>query len=419
MMRRLGASFLLFALACSRASSQAGEASPTDGGVAPAPIPVEGGTGGGGGGGGGGGDGGGGGGGDANLGPSGPPAIGYIGRFDTRDLAGPKAAWPGSRIVIRFDGTALTVRLDDVLDPSKPGPSEWDATIDGALQPKFALLAGPHDYDVAKGLALGVHVVELYKRTESQLGVTQLLSIDYHGGKLLAPPLPSDRRIEIIGDSAATGFGVDGAGPACPGANDAAKYESFRASWGAKLGGILAADVHGTTYSGKGLVKDIWRPDTQVMPLLVLRANPEDEASLFDLSTWQPHAVVIMIGGNDFDVGLPVDDGPATLQAFTSAYDALVGTLRASYPQANIFLATSPTLSDDQPAGRASRTNVRTAIASVVTARNGAGDARVRAVEPPVATPAETTGCDGHGGSAFHDRVAQDLEAPLRAATGW
>ena len=356
---------------------------------------------------------------DAEVSPQGPPAIGFIGRFDTRDPAGPKASWPGTRIVIRFEGTGLTVRLDDELAADKPGPSEWDATIDGALQPRFTLERGPHDYLVATSLTPGVHVVELYKRSEAQVGVTQLLAVDYHGGKLLAPPPPSARRIEIIGDSAATAFGVDGIGPSCPGANDAAKYENFRESWGATLGARFGADVHGTSYSGKGLVKNIYRPDTEIMPRLFGRANPEDDASTFDLSSWQPHVVVVMIGGNDFDAGLPVDDGPATLDEFTNAYASFVATLRAAYPDAHVYLTPSPTLSDEQPAGRASRTNVKTAIASVVSSRSSAGDARVHAAEPAVAAPAELTGCDGHGGPAFQVRVAQELAAVVAPHVGW
>jgi hypothetical protein len=351
--------------------------------------------------------------------PQGPPAISYLGRFDTRDAAGPKASWPGSRVVIRFEGTDLTVRLDDQLAADKPGPSEWDATIDGVLQPKFTLVRGPQDYVVAKGLAPGVHVVELYKRSESQVGVTQLLGVDYHGGKLLAPPPAPARRIEIIGDSAATAFGVDGSGPTCPGANDAAKYESFRESWGAILGTTFGADVHGTSYSGKGLLKNIWRPDTEVMPRLFTRANPEDDASTFDFSSWQPHVVVVMIGGNDFDVGQPVDDEPATLDAFTTAYESFVATLRGAYPDAHLYLAPSPTLSDDQPLGRSSRTNVKAAIAAVVSSRSSAGDARVHAAEPAVAASAEITGCDGHGGPAFHVRVAQELAASIGPTVGW
>ncbi len=381
--------------ACSSSSGSSSGASPGDAG-APPPAGDDAGA-------------------DAAGEPSGPAAIGFSGRFDTRDPAGPKAAWPGSIIVVRFRGTDVTVRFDDQFATGKPGPSEWDVTIDGARQPKLVLAQGPKGYDVARGLAAGVHVVELYKRSESQVGVSQLLGVDLHGGTLLAPPAPPDRRIEIIGDSAATGFGVAGAGPDCPDANDAAKWENFRESWGAKLGVLFGAEVHGTSYSGKGLVKDIWRPDTEVMPRLLPRANPEDEASTWDFASWRAHVVVVMIGGNDFDIGLPTDDGPATLADFTTAYETFVATLRGAYPDAWIWLAPSPTLSDASPAGRNSRTNVKAAIASVVAQ----GDPRVKSVEPGVAMPGEITGCDGHGGPAFHDRVANELATPIRAAIGW
>src|SRR6185312_14995106 len=37
-----------------------------------------------------------------------PPAlVHYIGRFDTRDAAGPRFAWPGSAIVATFTGTGV------------------------------------------------------------------------------------------------------------------------------------------------------------------------------------------------------------------------------------------------------------------------------------------------------------------------
>ena len=354
--------------------------------------------------------------------PSGPARVDFLGRFDTRDPAGPRCGWPGCRIVARFEGTRVTARLAELTDAwMAGGPSEWDVAIDGAWQPKLVMRAGPNDYVLATDLAAGAHVVELYKRSEAQNGTTQFLGYDFGGGSLLAPPARKTRKMEIIGDSQPAAFGVEGVGhgPTCPGLNYAAQWQNFRRSLGARLADGLGADVNGTVYSGKGIFKNIWHPDKETMPMLFSRALPIDPNSTWDLSAYVPDVVIVMIGGNDFAVGQPVDEGPATLAQFSDAYDAFVVNIRKNYPVAHVFLVTSPSVSDAMPEGRNSRTNVMAGIDAVVARRTGAGDAKVYAVIPPVAQPSELTGCDGHGSPEFHQRVADDLAPIVRAKTGW
>ncbi len=356
--------------------------------------------------------------------PSGPPRIDFVGRFDTRDAAGPKCAWPGCRVVARFKGTSVSARLSEITeDWMKGGPSEWDVSIDGKLLPKIVTRSneGPIDYPIASGLDDDVHVVELYKRSEAQNGTTQFLGYDFAGGELLAPPTRKVRKIEIIGDSQPAAFGVEGVGqgPTCPGLEWAARWENFRKSFGAKLGEALNAEVFGTVYSGKGMAKNIWHPDPFTMPMLYPRALPTDPNSLWDYAAYVPDAIVIMMGGNDFAIGQPVDEGPATLAQFTDAYDGFVVTLREKYPAAHIFLATSPSVSDEMPPGRSSRTNVMAGIDAVIQRRSAAGDRHVYSVTPPVAAESELTGCNGHGSPEFHQRVANDLAPIVRAKTGW
>lgn len=356
--------------------------------------------------------------------PAGPPRVDLRGRFDTREPSGPRCAWPGCRIVARFRGTTVKARLSELTEPwMKGGPSEWDVSIDGQLQPKIVTTSnsGPTEYVLASGLTDAVHVVELYKRSEAQNGTTQFLGYEFEGGELLAPPPREARKIEIIGDSQPAAFGVEGVGlgPMCPGLNYAARWQNFRKSFGARLGEELHAEVYGTVYSGKGIVKNIWHPDPFTMPTLFSRALPTDPNSAWDFSTFVPDVVVIMIGGNDFAVGQPVDEGPATLAEFSDGYDAFVVTVRQRYPAASIFLVTSPSVSDEEPPGRSSRAHVRAGIDAVVQRRNGAGDAKVYSVTPPIASAAELIGCEGHGSPAFHQRVADDLAPMIRAKTGW
>lgn len=279
------------------------------------------------------------------------------------------------------------------------------------------LQAGAKDYELAKGLPSGKHVVELYKRSEAQNGVTQFLGFDFGAGKLLAPPVRPKRKIEMIGDSAVAGFGIEGVGqgPDCPGADWGANYQNFHKSFAANLATTFEADLHGTVYSGKGFARNIWRPDKDTFGKIYPRSNPLDADSTYNLASWVPDVVVIMGGGNDFALGQPEDDGPASLDEFTEAYAALVDTLRAAYPEALIVLAVSPSVSDAEPEGREGRTNVKKGIAAIVAK----GDARVVSAEPPVASSAELTACNGHGNPTFHVRVANDLAAVIRDKIGW
>lgn len=352
----------------------------------------------------------------------GPPAVRFVGRFDTRDPAGPTCGWPGCRIIASFTGTEVKARLDERVDAwMEGGPSEWDVVLDGVLLPKLVLEVGAHDYVLANGLPSTAHVVELYKRTETQNGYTKFLGYDFGAGKLLPPPLAPLRRLEIIGDSSVAGFGIEGVGlgPDCPGPDWGSRWQNFHKSVGARLGEILGADVSGTVYSGKGLVRNIFRPDPDTMPVIYPRANPVDVSSVFDFTRFVPDVVVIMLGGNDFAIGQGIDNGPTPASEFAQATSTFVATVRSHAPNAHVFLALSPSVSDDAPLGNQSRTSVSSAFDQAAAQSVAAGDTHVYSVAPPAAAPSELTGCNGHGTPAWHDRVAQQLAVTIKAKTGW
>jgi lysophospholipase L1-like esterase len=357
--------------------------------------------------------------------PTDTPAVQLIGRFDQRDSAGPKCSWPGCRVRARFEGTSVSARLNEIDESWMQGaPSEWDVAIDGALRPKLVTTPGEKTYELATDLSAGEHLVELYKRSEAQNGTTQFLGFDFGGGKLLAPPARSSRRLEVIGDSAAAGFGVEGVGhgPKCPGYNWSAHWQNFHKSFGAVLGETLDAEVFGTVYSGKGMAKNIWHPDKETMPVIFPRSNPNDPQSTWNFASYVPDVVIIMMGGNDFAVGQPNDEGPATLEQFTDAYEGLVVTIRGKYPDAHVFLVTSPSVTDAEPGGRSSRSKVKSGIAAVIARRADAGDSgdrKLHSIEPPVSPKSELTGCDGHGSPEYHQRIASVLAPVVREKAGW
>lgn len=347
------------------------------------------------------------------------PAVRYWGRFDATAEDGPTCGWPGCQIAANFRGTEVSVTFDEKLDDWMiGGPSEWDVTIDGVSMDKLVLWGGKQTRRLATGLAPGPHSVLLFKRSEAQNGITQFLGFDFgEDGALLPPPPRKKRRIEVIGDSGSTGFGIEGRGPVCPGVQQAATFENFHKSFGARLGELFDAEVHGTAYSGKGIVRNIWRPDPETMPVLYGRANPIDPRSSYDLRAYVPKVIVVMIGGLDFAVGQPYDDGPESVADFTRGYEEFVAGLRTHYPRAEIFCVVSPSAEDID--GHAIRTELLAGVTTAVTDLRGAGDAHVTLVEPAVAKPEELTGCEGHGNAAFHDRLAGEIATAIRQATGW
>ena len=76
-------------------------------------------------------------------------------------------------------------------------------------------------------------------------------------------------------------------------------------------------------------------------------------------------------------------------------------------------------MTDAEPPGRDSRTNVKAAFDAVAAERAAQGDARVYSVAPPLAAPSELTGCNGHGTPQYHDRVAQQLAVVVKEKAGW
>ena len=350
----------------------------------------------------------------------GVPAVQLVGRFDERDPAGPKCGWPGCRVIARFWGTEVSARLVD--DSGESGPSEWDVAIDGRWSSaKLVLSRTARDYVLARDLPRGKHTVELYKRTEGQDGVTQFLGFDFAGGSLLPPPPRKTRRLEIVGDSDVAGFGYEGAlGADCTTAPKWwARFENFRAAWGERLAQKLDAELNAVVFSGKGFYFNIWRPDLETIGVLYPRSNPIDPTSTFDRSTFVPDVEVVSIGGNDYNMGQPEDTGPAPLDGFTQKARELTSELRTSYPQAHIFLMAYAVLTDEYPPGRLRRTNVETALKTVVKEHEDAGDARVYFVAPPPSVPAELTACDGHGGPEYHERIAQFMAETIAAKAGW
>ncbi|HEY8206800.1 MAG TPA: SGNH/GDSL hydrolase family protein [Myxococcaceae bacterium] len=339
------------------------------------------------------------------------PRLRYTGRVDRSDPAGPRFSNMGTAVAARVDSPSLRLHLGDVPYPRTDGKRELDryeVVIDGA--PAGSITAREPDGWHTVELGPGAHVVELFKRTEPEVGRGQLLGLELPwGGRLLEPPPAPTRRIEILGDSLTAGFGNLGGGPNCP--FSAATEDGYR-SYATIAGRQLRAEVHFVAWSGRGVIRNYAMDSIDTLPQLYERTLPEDPKSRWDFSRWTPDAVVIEAGGNDF--GQPgLDAG-----AYQQGYFELVQQVRQRYPRAYI-LCVPPGVTDDWPKGERAGTRSREAMDQVMKRLAEAGVTRVGTLTLDRAAPEHGIGCAWHPSIPTHQAMAERLRAALSEALGW
>lgn len=338
------------------------------------------------------------------------PAIRYVGRFEDTDVNGLRAGWPASRTIVRFDGTALSASISHV-NGFSGGPTYLDVIVDGIVQgAPLSVPVGISNVSIVSGLAAGAHTVELVKRTEALHGVVQFRSFSYpNGGQLLAPPPTPTRRIEVMGNSAISGYGVDGAGPNCAGGATAVTYNARKS--GAQVAATaLGADLVFLGYAGKGVTKNITAGDAQTLPVLFDRTLPETNAYAWSFAKYVPHAFVMVITNIDAETAEP---------ALTNAYEAFAIKIRNAYPGAHVMLVVSAAATDDYPVGLMTRTKLKAMAASVVTKRKASGDQNISSHAMTEYVNGQLSGCDYHPNEALHQQMGAELVSWLKAELGW
>ena len=318
-----------------------------------------------------------------------------------------RVSWPGVSLGTQFHGTALSVTLRDMNNTynNQTEDSYWDVSIDGNLtaQP-LQLSTANNTYVIAQDLADANHTVWLTKRTEAMLGSSEFSGFSTPAdGKFLDAPAAPSRHLEVIGSSVETGYGVGQT--QCSGYQGA--NQDVDAAWPELLGKQLQAAVMDTAYSGKGLINNInpGEDPTNVMPLMYPLADARDFDAKWDFSSWHANAVLIDLGGNDWN-GL---NGPPDADKFDQAYVQFIKTVQANSPGAPVYVLLNATTFD--PA----RSFLRVQYQNVVRTM---ADASVKFFEVPVYT-GKTLGCDGHPTPALHASMAQTLAAQVQADLGW
>src|SRR5262249_46492585 len=148
--------------------------------------------------------------------------------------------------------------------------------------------------------------------------------------------------------------------------------ENHYQSYGAMAARAVGAELHTIAWSGRGMLcnyGDDAQSCSDPLPNIYDRTLPTQNGSRWDFTRYQPDAVVINLGTNDYSTN--VDPSPAD---FTAAYRGFLQHLRDVYPDALILCTCGPMLYGTD------LEQVRGYIADAITAT---GDAKIKSFDIP------------------------------------
>ncbi|MEZ0295012.1 MAG: SGNH/GDSL hydrolase family protein [Candidatus Methylacidiphilales bacterium] len=329
------------------------------------------------------------------------PLIRYVGRFDRQDAEGPRCAWTASSVALTITGGSLNVKLKE------SGKSFWQVIINGKPGEVLELRPGEQTYSVATNLPAGKHTIELFKRTEAAVGVTQILGFQIEDNQKLLPTPGRKHRIEVIGDSISCGYG-----------NEASKgTEAFTPAtqngwltYGAIAAREVDADLVCIAWSGKKLHGDNSLPD------LYDRVLPNPLEPRWDFTSWTPDVVIINLGTNDFRGGNPDQE------TWSNAYVEFIRQVRARYPKAPIYVAQGSLMSD-WPEDRKPRTTIIGYYPAIIEKANAAakadGGPPVHFLDFGVQNREDGYGAHMHPNTKTNAHMGDQLAKVLKQDLGW
>lgn len=344
------------------------------------------------------------------------PNLQFIGRMDfTADTEkeGPIYTHSGGTVRFRCDCTGVDVVFKDMGEGGEEHTNWVNVLVDGKeearvqLNPgKKSLIRGAHN------LKKGEHTVEIVKRTEPYAGRIQFLGVSVQG-MLLAPPVPPEKKIEVIGDSITCGYGnersINAPNLTEPNTGYHSENEDISKAYGSLLARRLNAELMTTCISGTGVYRNLngSTDPTKTFPGLYPRIFPDEETPLWDTSRYVPDLIIINLGNNDFNVvpeGQTLPSAPDQ-NGFKNAYATFVRKLHAYYPQAKIVCSVGPMMNNNYPPG-GEHWNKMQLWTETMVKELGIPEVRYFAYTPLLAGP---YGEDWHPTAASHKLMADEI----------
>ncbi len=338
--------------------------------------------------------------GQARVRPGNAAEISYEGRTVVTSGGVVRLGYPGIVIRVNFRGTGLSLRARASSDELY-----LDVSLDGGEARFLNAPKGVNDIALAANLPAGEHHVEIFKRVETSVGILDVLSWSAEGDFLPATPLP-ERKLMFLGDSFTAGQAttVEDGGAMAP---TKALRQNARLAYGRLLADRFHAQCHIIAYAGRGVMRD-WQGirSARLAPEYYENALPEDPSTRWDPKSYQPDAIGVCLGNNDFGEGVPDQT------EYVRIYAEFLRKLRRDAPNAWIFLIVSPSLTDDPD--RVPLRTVQRAYLDEIARR--VADPRVQVVS--ISHYAGVQG-DWHPSGTAHRAVAKELAPVFSQALKW
>ncbi|PKM63078.1 MAG: hypothetical protein CVU97_01990 [Firmicutes bacterium HGW-Firmicutes-21] len=301
--------------------------------------------------------------------------------------------WSNSGISFNFMGTGFILSFGRY---NADEPAYVKVYLNG-VEHRYAVSTGKEKI-IYENLPEKRHRVTVLRVTEGDspllLKDLVLFGMDH---KFMAPPFDKPRKIEFIGDSITSGYGVI-ANPS------ESAYHTFQqdstmtyAFFTAKE---LEADANYICISGKGIVCNCnGEKDNEEIPLFFEYASREKEP--WDFSVWTPNIVVINAGTND--VAGAIHD-----QTFTEASVGFLNLIRSRYPDSHIIWVYG--MMNDKYVS---------AIKSAVKELNKTDDKVHFLYVESINQLQGETGANGHPNTRANMRVSKLLVKKIKSVTNW
>ena len=331
-----------------------------------------------------------------------------MGRHQVKETGAVTFGASGVTFYIRFKGSQLKAVMGDQLRGSS-NYNWFTVKVDEREPIRFRTRQGKRTYTLADSLDPGAHRVVLSKATEGQNGWNSL--IEFKAGELLKADSLPERKIEFIGNSITSGYGLDTQAIPCSVGTWFDQHHAWYA-YGPLLARRLDAQWMLSSVSGIGMHRN-WDSPEPVMPDVYqgIYMDYKDTTSQWHFDRYTPDLVVIALGTNDFSDGdgdqpRPELDG----KAFVEQYTTFTSRVRRNYPRAEILLANSPLLNS------AKNSKLSSYLERVIENRKDEGDNKLHLFRFRDRYP---EGCDGHPGKQAHKVMTDSLEPHIRTIMGW